>query len=86
VSALQTTTKEDSYAATGHLYFMFSSEFFSSSFSYASLLYRMIIRLLRYEKSSFFAEFFAFSLFFGVCMSRLEELRKTVGQHHDDVD
>lgn len=42
-----TEKKREFYAATGHLYFMFSLEFSSSSF-----VLRMIIRLPRYEKSS----------------------------------
>lgn len=73
VSVLQkTATEEYSFAATGHLCFMFSSEFFSSSSSHDSLLYRMIIRLSRYEKSSLFAVFFFFCFFtfFLVCACR----------------
>ena len=86
VSVLQrTATEEYSFAATGHLCFMFSSEFFSSSSSHDSLLYRMIIRLSRYEKSSLFAVFFAFSHFFWCVHVEIRRI-ETVGQHHDDVD
>jgi hypothetical protein len=83
VSVLQTSAKRVFLCCNGsfifHVFLGILQLFFLPILLF---FYRMIIRLSRYEKSSFLL----FHFFFGVCMSRLEELRKTVGQHHDDVD